>query len=102
VLVHNAGITTETCWDPRGAAYVKQTLGGIIEALGAKNVHDAGNIIKGYMREMNLETTLKPLGIKGEEEIEFLMSSEINPERLKNNPRALDEKSIKSMLTSII
>jgi alcohol dehydrogenase len=102
VLVHNAEIATETCWDSRGVEYVKQTLGGIIEALGAKDVHDAYKIIKGYMHEMNLETTLKPLGVKGEKEIEFLMSSGINPQRLKNNPRALDEKSIKSILTSIL
>lgn len=102
LLVHNRGVTPETCWDARGVDYVLGTLDEIIFLLGARDAEGARGVLKALMRDMGLETRLGPLGVAGEADVNFLMSNGINLQRLRNNPRSLGEADIKGILMSIL
>ncbi len=102
LLVHNRGVAAADCWDPRGPDHVRATVDEAIFLLGAADADGARTSLRNLMRDMGLETRLAPLGVPGEAGIDFLLASGVNPQRLRNNPRALSDADIKAILMSIL
>ena len=80
----NLNIDEKTCIDKRGADFVKQKLNEIIEIFETKD-------IKKYwldlMNKIGLENDFEKLNIKDKN----IIINSVNWERLKNNPKSLDE-----------
>jgi phosphonoacetaldehyde reductase len=102
LLVHNRGVTVESCWDPRGPGHVRTVLDAIIALLGAADAEGARRTLDTLMRDMGLGTRLSLFGVKAPADVRFLMSNGINPQRLRNNPRALSDADIEAILTSVL
>lgn len=94
VLEYNAGITDADCVDPRRAKYVRKAIGEIVEMLGAKDAADARYKITQMIRNIGLETRLSERGI----DIDTVVKEGFNPARMKNNPRHINETSLREIL----
>lgn len=70
------------CIDSRGVEYLENTFKDISLAMGCPNSIEAINLLEIMLKEMKLDN---PIAGKREEEIKVLSSS-VNPIRLKNNP----------------
>ena len=99
MLVYNFE-SEQPCIDPRGEDYLRSTLNDLAIVLGARNVFEARAILYDLMRNIGLETRLKGLRID-EECREIILKEGFNPERVKNNPRLLDENGLRLVLQNI-
>lgn len=88
------------CVDSRGEDYVKSTLNDILGFLRAKDIAEAKDILYNLMKSINLETKLRELGID-EFGIEVILKEGFNPERVRNNPKFLDENGLRQILQNI-
>ncbi|MBQ7449936.1 phosphonopyruvate decarboxylase [bacterium] len=79
----NLKIDETTCIDKRGVEFVRQRMSEIFELL---NIVDFKNYWNDLMDKIGLETDFKKLNIKDKTEI----INSVNLERLKNNPKRLD------------
>ena len=75
----------DKCIDKRGAKYLGSIFDEIAYAMGANTPIDAVRLFRNMMKQMELQN---PTSEKKEEDLEILSSS-VNPTRLKNNPIAL-------------
>lgn len=75
----------DQCIDPRGEEYLKQTLNAIGLALGGKDAEEGGHIFSALYNELEL-----PVPEASEDKIAVLSSS-VNPVRLKNHPMKLGD-----------
>jgi len=100
-LVYNFNVTPDDVADKRGADYVKKTIREISSILDCGDVLDAKETIDGFMKKIGLETKLTSLGIKSEKDIELIIQHGFNPARVKNNPRFVNEESLRQILYSI-
>ena len=69
--------------------------------LQARNPNEAVLKIESIMNNIGLETRLSNLGIKSEDDIEFIIEHGFNPERIKNNPRIVTKNAMRNILYSI-
>jgi alcohol dehydrogenase class IV len=83
--------------DPRGAKYLKGVLGQIAEAVGCDSVNCAIQWFEKLITELDIVTP----ETQNVADIEMLTSS-VNPIRLKNNPVELSEEVLCKMYTSIV
>ena len=88
----------EKCLDKRGKKYLDSIFSDIAKALGAKTAADAIALIREMMLEMELAN---PESSNREEELNVLSTS-VNPVRLKNNPVELSVEVIKSLYNIIV
>lgn len=88
----------EKCIDPRGKEYLSGIFREIALAMGVKNPYAARDIITCMMMDMGLN---KPVGVNRKEELAILSTS-VNPIRLKNNPIGLNSNTIFSLYDIII
>ncbi len=88
----------EKCLDKRGKKYLNSIFSDIAKAMGAKTATDAIALIREMMLEMELA---KPESSNREEELNVLSTS-VNPVRLKNNPVELNVEVIKSLYNIIV
>ena len=87
----------EKCIDDRGEEYLKGTFLDIAHALGCVTVSEAISLFRSMLDEMGIS---QPTSREREKELEILSSS-VNPIRLKNNPVELDGKSIRNLYVKI-
>ncbi len=87
---------TNKCIDPRGEAYLKQTLNEIGYALGCRNAEDGAKTLKTLFDQLDLE-----IPAATEEQYQELKTS-VNPVRLKNHPVELDENTIDRLYHEIL
>ena len=87
---------TEKCIDPRGEAYLRQTLQEIAQAMGFAQADEAA----AYLEELRVQMELS-VPEASAEELE-IMCAGVNPIRLRNFPVALDEESIRSLYVRIV
>ena len=97
ILEYNAGVSEKDCVDSRGVDYVKTTMSEIVDMFKAKTPEEAKERIKILMRSVGLKTTLKEVGVSDVDTI----IREVNLQRLKNNPRKLEEKDLRNILRLI-
>lgn len=88
----------DKCIDKRGAEYLSEIFASISSEMGCKNTRQAIAVFWEMMREMDLKN---PVSEKKDEELKVLSSS-VNPVRLKNNPVKLDNDVIETLYSSII
>ena len=81
------------CIDARGPIYLSQIFNEISTAMGCNNPFEAISSFKKMMQEMDMPN---PIANNRSEELEILSTS-VNPIRLKNNPVRLNEKVIHSI-----
>ncbi len=86
------------CIDSRGQNYLAVIFDMISEAMGCSNPMQAITLFRQMIDEMELKN---PVAVNREEELEVLSTS-VNPVRLKNNPVTLDDTNIRAIYHKII
>lgn len=86
------------CIDSRGMDYLEVVFNQISSAMGCKTPIEAIALFEKMMKEMEMKS---PEAGNMEEEISMLSSS-VNPVRLKNNPVKLNDSAIRLLYESII
>jgi alcohol dehydrogenase len=95
---YNSKISSNDCNDSRGIEYVRGVFSDLREILGANSSEDAKKKIDNMMQKMGLETSLRKLEIGDCSE---LVVSNVNLERLGNNPRKVGAEEIRKIIMSI-
>ena len=99
MLEYNAGVTDADCNDPRGHENVEQRIALILDLLGGNIEHGLAKIetlvdaVGGVLRLSDITTSTH--------EATQLLTAQVNPERLSNNPRKMDAAAIENLLSSI-
>ena len=88
----------EKCIDPRGMDYLKSIFKDISTAMGCDGPIGAIELFENIVEEMGLAN---PVAGNREKELE-LLSTSVNPVRLKNNPIAIDQNTAKMLYSSIL
>ena len=90
----------DQCLDPRGSEYLKGIFLDISKAMGCENPKEA----IGTFRQMMLELEMAhPTAEPGHRTSDIeLLSTSVNPVRLKNNPIELNEETIHSLYEVIV
>ena len=86
------------CIDKRGSDYLSIVFADIARALECPSADEAANFMQTLLRVLELE---RPISEHRAKELEILTSS-VNPIRLKNNPVALSDKVAFSIYNTII
>lgn len=76
----------DKCIDDRGQEYLETVFTSISNAMGCTNTIDAISLFNIMMEEMEIK---QPIAIEREKELDILSTS-VNPVRLKNNPVEID------------
>ena len=87
------------CSDPRGRAWLDGIFAEISHAMGAPSVKGAIAIFREMMSAMEMQNPVA--GSDRADELEILSSS-VNPVRLKNNPLAIDKEAARSLYSIIV
>ncbi len=101
MIVYNSNVNEDDVLDSRGVKFVKRAMKELISIVGASNALKAKEVISQLMKNIDLETKLGELGIKTKEDIDVIIKNGFNPERVKNNPRKLDEYQLRKILEEI-
>lgn len=88
----------DKCIDARGTKYLSGIFGKIANAMRCKKVEDAISVFRMIMKEMELTY---PVSANRNEDLKILSSS-VNPVRLKNNPIELESYTINAIYENII
>ncbi len=88
----------DKCIDKRGQKYLDGIFSDIAKAMGTKTATDAIALFREMLLEMELA---KPESSNREEELNVLSTS-VNPVRLKNNPMELDNETIHSIYEFVV
>ena len=88
----------EKCIDARGSEYLGGVFHDIANAMGVDNPYAARELFSCMLKEMELRN---PVAGNRAEELEILSSS-VNPIRLKNNPVFLDGDTIANIYNAIV
>jgi Alcohol dehydrogenase, class IV len=88
----------DRCIDKRGVDYLEHIIMEITSAMGCNNPIDAITLFERMMKEMEMSN---PVSDNREEDLKVLSTS-VNPVRLKNNPVGIDEKEAYMLYSSIV
>lgn len=88
----------DKCIDKRGQEYLNSIFDDISRSMGCSSSEQAINKFRKMMKDMELTNPL----IENREEELMVLSSSVNPIRLKNNPVGLDEAVIKFLYEEIL
>lgn len=86
------------CLDKRGQDYLNGIFNEIAKSMGADSPTEAIALFRTMMKDMEL---VNPLAVNRMDELEVLSTS-VNPVRLKNNPVELDIPAIRSLYEIIV
>lgn len=97
VALYNAAVTDADCQDPRGAAFVRERIAHIARRVaGAPEPATLAAFLRDLAADLGVELNPFRLGVADKAELRSLFS-QANPERMANNPRALDMDDWTSM-----
>lgn len=88
----------EKCLDKRGQKYLNKIFNNIAQTMGVDTPMEAISVFRDMMRQMEL---INPISNNLPSDI-LLLTSSVNPIRMKNNPVELNEEVIKSIYEIII
>jgi alcohol dehydrogenase class IV len=89
---------TADCIDPRGEAYLQQVFADIATAMGCQSAAEAIALFRQLMSRMDMQN---PVSTDFDRELTILSTS-VNPIRLRNNPVSLDLAAITGLYQTII
>lgn len=98
-LVYNSQVTETDVIDPRGAEYVRRTVGELVTMLGCRDAAEARDAIVRLLRDVGVETRLGAIGVWQHDW--DLIVGHVNADRIRNNPRAVTRESIRTLLQAI-
>jgi len=101
LLIYNSGIEKQNCLDKRGPDYIKQTIIELCKMLGTDSVFEARDKINQLIDSVGLNRSLVELTGTPFEEIKNVIRSNLNLERMGNNPRFINEKSLTTILDNL-
>jgi alcohol dehydrogenase class IV len=96
-IVYNNLVNENDAADRRGHEFVKQTIRSLLGFLHVQTAFEAREKINGIMKDIGLETDLRTIGLKTEKDFDAWLSN-VNLERLANNPRRVEKSTIREML----
>lgn len=85
------------CTDPRGETYLKEMFQALAEEMGCKDVTEAVKKYQSFWKELKLMVPV----LEKEDQMDLLTRS-VNPDRLKNNPVRLTEKTLETLYRQIL
>ena len=88
----------EKCLDPRGAEYLDSIFSSIAQAMGCQTPTEAIATFRQMLADMDIQN---PKSETLTSDI-LLLTSSVNPIRLKNNPVELDDATIKTLYKKIV
>ena len=97
ILDCNYQVDADDLMDKRGVDFVKKRINEICLAFGCPDVKSMKGKFKNLMNRIGLATKLSDIGVKNHQDIELIVSN-INPERIGNNPRRLGKELILEVL----
>lgn len=89
---------TAKCIDVRGEDYLKNIYRDIASSMGCKTANEARSAFKEMLSEMDMKY---PVSCNRNSDLDILSTS-VNPIRLKNHPVKLDESTIRNLYAQII
>ncbi len=101
IFIYNSNVSSQDVIDARGVEYVKSVIKELSTLMDITGVSDIKIKIKKMMCNIGLSTKLTELGIRSNYDIEKIAKN-INTQRLKNNPRIITKKKIKTLLLDIM
>jgi len=99
MLRYNAAVSVSDCNDPRGVVEVKKRIDLLLDLLGG-SVANSVMTIEDIIRRVGGVIRLSEIGADNDDAVK-LFASQVNPERLSNNPRQMDSGAIKRLLQSV-
>jgi len=100
-IKYNSDVSLKNLQDNRGIEFVRNIMKELIIVLGVDTANEAKKKIINIIKEINLEIHLSKLGIS-KSNIETIVKNGFNLQRMKNNPRFVDEKDLRNLLEKII
>jgi alcohol dehydrogenase class IV len=100
MLEFNAGVSAADVNDPRGVEHVRASIAELVQMLGADSPAGARDRLAELMRRVGLEGNLEALGVDLPEDRRWL-ASQVNLERLGNNPRRMSAEDLESLVARI-
>ncbi len=94
-LAFNSQVDTQTCTDSRGPSAVRQRIDRIVEILGGDVAGSQQRLWK-IAENIGCPTRLGQVGVR--EDDLYWLASEVNLQRLANNPRVIDTRSLQQIL----
>ena len=86
--------------DPRGAAYLANTMRRLVLLMGHNSVSEAARALRLLMGDIGLASSLPSLGIDDRRVVARLVEN-VNVERLGNNPVKLDEQDLTAICNAL-
>jgi len=83
--------------EPRGEAYLKDTMKSIFKMFNASSAEECEQKWNELLISIGLEDNVKAIGIDSERDIDIIIKN-VNSDRMKNNPVLVDNKFIKQVL----
>lgn len=98
-LRFNSEVDAASCCDPRGALAVRERIASIVSTLGVETIDEACSKFDALVRTLGCPTRLGEVGVSPRD-VE-LLASQVNVERLANNPRRIDCVSLHALLMAL-
>jgi alcohol dehydrogenase class IV len=98
-LLYNFFVTEHDNVDKRGVAYVKSTFKELLVILDVKNIFQAKSKIEYFLQSIDLSLDFSTSTISTAQDIESILTN-INMERIANNPRIVSYDIVKKILLS--
>lgn len=92
-MEYNYNLTEMDCLDERGVLHVKRAIQKIYNCLGCVSLEEAIIFLTDFFKNIGLKSSIQELKLPSSN-IHQLLFSEVNLERLENNPRRIDHSKI--------
>jgi alcohol dehydrogenase class IV len=100
MLVFNSKTSEVDVVDPRGIEHVREVMATVVRLLGGRDPEDAKRRFNDLMCRLDLVLNLSALGA-GEADDRRWLASQVNVERLGNNPRRMGAPELDALLSRI-
>ncbi len=99
-LKFNMAVSSSDVSDIRGDIYVRDAIGKVVQCMKCSTANEAAKMVEKIMQGAGLATRLSSFGFK-ESDIDSCVRS-VNVERLRNNPRILNNESLREILFNLL
>lgn len=100
MILFNSAVTDDDVIDPRGVDHVRAVTGEVVRLLGATDAEGARANFDALMSRVGLVGNLRALGAASDDDRAWL-TSQVNLERLGNNPRRMNASDLDGLLSRI-